>query len=247
VENMALIPGKVGAAAVGNIAAYGQNQEDVFVSPEAFNLKSKKTEVFTKNDMEFSYRESILKKKSGEYLVISVTYKLSKTAHLELSYHASRHASLLPTLREIAKEPYTVRDVFNAVVKMRTEKLPDPKNIGTAGSFFKNPLISKNHYFSLKSLVSGLQAYPPEQLKYEVESTWLEKTDVVKVPAGRLLDELGWRDKKIGNVGTFHNHALTVVTYPGATGREVYEFAENMRADVKKHFEIDLEYEVVIV
>ncbi len=247
VENMALIPGKIGAAAIGNIAAYGQNQEDVFVSLETVNLKSRKTEVFTKNDMKFAYRESVLKKNPGDYLVTSVTYKLSKIARLELSYHASRHASLLPTLREIAKEPYTVRDVFNAVVKMRTEKLPDPKIIGTAGSFFKNPLISKTHYLTLKSRISGLQAYPPEQLKYEDESAWLEKTEVVKVPAGRLLDELGWRGKKIGNVGTFPGHALTLVTYPGATGPEVYKFAQSMREDVLKNFDIDLEYEVVVV
>jgi UDP-N-acetylmuramate dehydrogenase len=130
---------------------------------------------------------------------------------------------------------------------MRTEKLPDPKIIGTAGSFFKNPLTSKNHFFTLKSRISGLRAYPPEQLKYQDESAWLEKTDAVKVPAGRLLDELGWRGRKIGNVGTFHNHALTLITYPGATGPEVYEFAQSMRADVLKNFDIDLEYEVVII
>jgi UDP-N-acetylmuramate dehydrogenase len=247
VENMALVPGSIGAAAIGNIACYGQNQEDVFIKLQATNLKSHKTETFNKKGMDFGYRESILKNPSLNYLITSVTYKLSKTAHLELSYHAARHASLIPTLQQIAKEPYTIRDVYNAIIKIRTEKLPDPKKVGTAGSFFKNPIVLKTHYLYLKSQINDLQVYPFEKLKYTNESEWIEKAQKVKLPAGHLLDELGWRGKRIGNVGTYHTHALTVVTYPGATGPEVYEFTENMRADVKKNFNIDLEYEVVIL
>jgi UDP-N-acetylmuramate dehydrogenase len=244
IENMALIPGKIAAAAAGNIAAYGQNQEDVFVKLSGFNLVTKKIEEFAKNDMQFGYRESIFKKKPLNYLITSVTYKLNKTAHLELSYQAARHASLIPTLQQIAKEPYTIKDVYNAVIKIRTEKLPDPKKIGTAGSFFKNPVTTRKHYEKLSTHVPDLQSYPVEKLKYDNIDPSAQS---IKLPAGRLLDELGWRGKRIGNVGTYPTHALTVVTYPGATGQEVWEFSENMRADVKKNFNLDLEYEVVIV
>src|SRR3989344_2170364 len=123
-ENMALIPGTVGAAVVGNIAAYGQNQEDLFVKLQATNISSHKTEEFSKSDHLFSYRESKFKQ-HHDYLITSVTYRLSKVPHLNTSYHATRHASLLPTLQQIAKEPYTIRDVYHAIIKMRTEKLPD--------------------------------------------------------------------------------------------------------------------------
>lgn len=246
-ENMALIPGTVGAAAIGNIAAYGQNQEDIFVELQATNLKSQKKEVYANNDMQFGYRESAFKKSLAEYLVTSVTYRLSKTAHLELSYHATRHASLLPTLQSLARPPFAIKDIYSAVIKLRTEKLPDPKVLGTAGSFFKNPIIPKSQFYKLKSQIPSLQCYPPEKLKYTDESAWLEKVDRVKVAGGRLLDELGWKGKRIGNVGTYHTHALTLVTYPGATGAEVFEFAESMRADIQKNFNITLEYEVVIV
>ncbi len=275
IENIAFVPGTIGAAAIGNIAAYGQNQEDVFVSLKAVNLTTGKTEELSKTDMQFGYRDSIFKHNLHDYFVTSVTYKLSKTAHLELSYHATRHASLLPELIKIksqkdevseanrpqrsrvpseAKETgssrtdlpdastFTIHDVYQAVINLRTSKLPDPKKIGTAGSFFKNPLVTKDVYLSLKSQVSDLQSYPPEKLSYSDDLT-----DYVKIPAGRLLDELGWRGKRIGNVGTYPTHALTVVTYPGATGTEVWEFSEMMRADLKKNFNIDLEYEVVIV
>lgn len=244
VENMVLIPGNVGAAPIGNIACYGQNQEDVFVSLQTANLKTKKKEVFTKKDMQFGYRESVFKTKSLNHLIASVTYQLSKTAHLELSYHATRHASLIPTLQQIAKEPYTIKDVYNAIIKIRTEKLPDPKKVGTAGSFFKNPITTKKQFEKLSSQVPDLQSYPVEKLKYDPLDPSAQS---VKLPAGRLLDELGWRGKRIGNVGTYPTHALTVVTYPGATGQEVYEFTENMRSDIKKNFNLDLEYEVVIV
>ncbi len=235
-ENMALIPGTVGAAAVGNIAAYGQNQEDIFVS-----LKTHNSKIFDKNNMQFAYRESILKNNSN-YIVTSVTYKLSKKTHLELSYHATHHASLLPTLQSIAKEPFTVKNVYDAVIKIRQEKLPDPKNIGTAGSFFKNPVVSAKISSEIKSKFPDLQTYPVAKLQY-IDS----KENMVKLPAGFLLDKLGWRGKRIGNVGTYPSHALTIVTYPGVTGQEVYNFAELMRADVKKNFNIDLEYEVIIV
>ncbi|KKU93705.1 UDP-N-acetylenolpyruvoylglucosamine reductase [Candidatus Amesbacteria bacterium RIFCSPLOWO2_02_FULL_48_11] len=243
IENMALIPGTVGAAAIGNIAAYGGNQEDIFASLQATNIKTQKNQEFSKTDMQFGYRNSFLRQ-HPDYLVTSVTYRLSKTAHLNTSYHATRHASLLSTLNQINTPPFTIRHVFDAVVKIRSEKLPDPKLVGTAGSFFKNPVVSKEKFHQLKQQIPDLLAYPTEKLSYIDPE---EQSEYVKVSIGRALDELGWRGKRIGNVGTFPQHALVIVTYPGATGQEVYQFAEMMRANVKKNFDINLEYEVVII
>jgi len=242
-ENMAFIPGLVGAAPVGNIASYGQNQEDIFISLKAFNLQNGQLEIWLGKDLKFGYRESVFKK-NHNYLVTSVTYKLSKTAHLELSYHATRHASLLPTLQSLAKEPYTIQNVFDAVVKLRREKLPDPKLIGTAGSFFKNPIVTRDVAEKIKSQIPDLQTYPTQKLEYTEANA---NENYVKVPAGMILDNLGWRGKRIGNVGTYRTHALTIVTYPGATGQEVFEFSEAMRADVLRNFPVNLEYEVVVI
>lgn len=243
-ENMALIPGTAGAAAVGNIAAYGQNQEDIFVKLTAVNLETGKSEEFGKQDCQFAYRESRFKHGHTKYLVTSVTYQLSKTAHFDTSYH-SRYESLSAELP--SKKQLTPKDVAGAVIRLRRKKLPDPDKVGTAGSFFKNPVVDKDKYLSLKSQVPQLQAYPPTKLKYENESEWMGSVNEVKVPAGRLLDELGWKGKRVGNVGTHPTHALTVVNYGNATGREIFDFSESMKADIKKNFGINLEYEVEII
>ena len=126
--------------------------------------------------------------------------------------------------------------------------MPDWHKQGTAGSFFKNPFITKTKLADLQNKIPDIQYYPTTGMDYpKLTDPALATSDYVKIPAGRLLDELGWKGKRVGNVGTFDQHALVIVTYPGATGAEVYEFAEAMRADIKKHFSIDLEYEVVIV
>jgi len=244
-ENMVMIPGTVGAAAVGNIAAYGQNQEDIFVSLKALNLKTGKFEVFKKKDMEFTYRESLLKNKfTGQYLVTSVTYQLSKVTHLELSYHTSRHASLLPELQKIAQKPYTIKDVSQAVINMRSEKLPDITKIGTAGSFFKNPLVDTSLAHTIKAKIPDLQLYPADKLSY-IDPNSSEPQ--VKIPAGMLLDYLGWRGKRIGDVGTYPTHALIICNFGQATGPQVYEFSQSMKQDVKNNFGINLDYEVVTI
>jgi len=243
-ENMALIPGTVGAAIVGNIAAYGQNVMDTFVSASGIHLPSKTPQTFTFSDCEFTYRSSIFKTKLDQkFLITSVVFNLSKIPKLETSYTATHHASLLPTLQKIASPPYTNQNIFDAVVKLRTEKLPDWHTFPNAGSFFKNPVISQAHYHKIKAIIPDLQAYPPEKL---IQSNVQATTDQVKVPAGHLLDQLGWKGKRIGNVGTHPNHALVIINY-GATGKEIYEFSEQMRMDIKTNFDIDLEYEVKII
>jgi len=235
-ENLALIPGTAGAAAVGNISAYGQNQEDIFVELKAINLTTAAAEKLTKPDMQYSYRESILKKESaGKYLVTSVTYRLNKNTRLELSYQAARHASLLPELQKIANKPYSPKDVSQAVISLRTAKLPDIKTLPNAGSMFKNPIITASQAESIKTQIPDLQTYPEKDAR------------LVKLPAGMLLDHLGWKGKRIGHVGTAPNHALIVCNYGGATGSQIFEFTESMRADVLKHFSINLEYEVMVI
>lgn len=250
IENMALIPGTVGAAAYGNIAAYGQNFVDVFDRLEAINLATGKSVEFNLSDCKFGYRESIFKHEfKDKYFLSTVTLRLSKTPHLDTSYHTSRHQSLMPKILEIkrsnsnASEPITVKDVFAAVVALRTEKLPDWKVVPNAGSFFKNPLVSRSVAEKIKTSIPDLQLYPADKLLYS-DPTFADS--FVKLPAGMLLDNLGWRGKRSGNVGTSPSHALVVINY-GASGKKIYEFTENMRSDIRKNFDINLEYEVTII
>lgn len=201
IENLAFIPGTVGAAVVQNIAAYGQNFEDVFESAEAVDLLSGETIIFSKKECQFSYRNSFFKGKEHQrFFITSVTIKLSKLVRAETSYH-SRYESLASELVGKA-EPYSVQDIFEAVVSLRKKKLPDWRTVGTAGSFFKNPVISREHFKRLSTEVTELQAYPVARLDYGTSVEQIAE-DYVKVPAGRLLDELGWKGKKIGRVGTF--------------------------------------------
>lgn len=237
-ENMALIPGTVGAAVVGNIAAYGQNQGDLVQSVEIYDLQTGKTEILSHNQCKFVYRNSDLKK----YLVTKVVYKLSKTAQFSTDYH-SRYESLKSELVKFATPPYTIRDVTQAIINIRKFKLPDWTKIGTAGSFFKNPFVTRERYSKLSAQIKELQAYPTEKMLYPTEVD----SDQVKIPVGRLLDELGWRGKKIGNVSTFDKHALVLINLGGATGQEIFDYAEMMREDIKKNFDIVLEYEVRII
>ncbi len=233
IENMAFIPGTAGSAAVGNIAAYGQNFEDICVSVATND------QIFSKKEMAFGYRESRLSKEKNKLFVTSVTIKLSKKPHYDTAYH-SRYESLVSYL---PKPPYTPKQVAEAVTKIRLDKLPDWRKIGTAGSFFKNPLVSAEEARDLQKEIAELQTYPAERLQYTDGSAG----DLVKLPAGRLLDELGWKGKRIGKVGTWEKHALTVVNYGGATGEEILDFTRQMQSDIKSHFEIDLEPEVNIL
>ena len=245
---MALIPGTVGAAVVGNIAAYGQNQGDVVNSVRVLDLSTNKAVNLSHQDCRFFYRDSAFKHEfKDKLLIISVTYRLSKKAHFDTAYH-SRYESLEKILTQFATPPYTIQQVANAVIKIRTVKMPDWTKIGTAGSFFKNPFVSRQRLIELQSQIKELQFYPTEKMLYpHPDDPIFKRTDQVKIPTGRLLDELGWLGKKIGNVSTFEKHALVIVNLGGATGAEIYEYSSLMRADIKKNFDIDLEYEVHII
>lgn len=236
IENMAFIPGTVGAAVVGNIAAYGQSFEDIFVEAKS------RDEKFSKSDCKFDYHDSVFKAKQGIFIT-AVTIRLSKKPTMDTAYH-SRNESLLAVLTDRGlKPPYSPKQIARAVTEIRQSKLPDWRRIGTAGSFFKNPLVSAEKAKGLQKEISDLQTYPAEKLQYPDQATG----DFVKVPAGRLLDELGWKGKRIGNVGTWKKHALTVVNYGGATGLEILDFTNKMQADIQRNFGINLEPEVNII
>lgn len=175
----------------------------------------------------------------NKYLITSAVFKLTKhTKEFELSYHerAGRYGSLKEELDAFAKEPYSIQDVMEAVVRQRSKRLPSIDEYGTAGSFFANPIVSMEKFNDLSKIISDLQSYPAEGYTSEY----------IKIPAGRLLEELGWKGKRVGDVGTFERHALCVVTNMNASGEDIYKFIKEMQKSVKDNYEIDLQPEVNI-
>ncbi len=251
IENLALIPGTVGAAPVQNIAAYGQNMSDVFHSLRAFNVDTGKMEEFNAKECEFGYRTSVFKNKlRGKYIVTSVSFVLSKNPAIETSYYqiGITHDSIKEELKKIGEGPYGIKDVYNAVINIRTRKLPDPAKIPTVGSFFLNAVVTKEKYEELKKQVPELQCYPTDNLRYKSLSEFsLENEEFVKVATGRLLQEAGWLGKWIGNVGMHDRHALVIVTNGHATGEEIVSFAELIMDSMEKRFGITLVPEVNLI
>lgn len=242
IENLALIPSTVGAAITQNIAAYGQNLEDVFQSLEAINLESLEEIKFSKNDCQFAYRDSIFKRPDHRKIFItSVNLTLSKIPIYNTSYH-SRYESLEEELKKYS-QPYTTKQIFESVINLRKSKLPDWTKTPTDGSFFRNPVVSKQKYLELSNQISELQSYPIEKLTYDNQILG----DQVKIPAGRLLDELGWKGKKIGKVGTFDKNALAIINLGGATGQEILEFSRLMQKDCLEKYGVELVPEVNII
>lgn len=252
IENLAFIPGTVGGAPVQNIAAYGQNFEDVFVYLDGINLETGRQERYQKSDCQFGYRESLFKKTlQGKFFVTEVVIKLSKKPQGNASYHELRvmHFSLFDELKKAGKqEPFLPADIARIVIAMRKVKQPDWHKIGTAGSFFKNPIVPRRVLHNLQKQLTDLQFYPVEKLIYSTFDDHNQlANDMVKIPAARLLDELGWRGRKIGRVATFNNQALAVINLGGATGEEVLDFGNLMKQDVRNCYGIELEPEVVII
>lgn len=248
-ENLAFIPGNVGAAPVQNIAAYGENLSDVFEFLEAFNVETGEIRKFTKEECDFGYRSSIFKKElKYKYIITRVSFVLNKNPQIETSYYQMgiNRDSIKEELKKITQEPYSIKDVFNAVVSIRKRKLPDPKTIPTVGSFFLNCVVSKNKYEELKSKDSELQCYPLDQLVYK-DLNDLEKEAYVKVATGRLLQNLGWLGKWEGNVGVHDKHALVLVTNGKASGEEVVAFANKIKENFKEVYGIDLQTEVNLI
>ena len=230
IENLSLIPGLVGAAPIQNIGAYGVEVKDVFESLEAVNLTNSKQQIFSYSDCNFGYRNSVFKNElKGKFIITSVILKLSKSPTLHLSYGA-----INTILEQMGVKDPTIKNVSDAIVSIRLSKLPDPAKIGNSGSFFKNPEINQAQFDRVKEQHPNIPSYPASN-------------DQVKVPAGWLIEQCGWKGKRVGNTGSHANQALVLVNYGGATGTEVRDLAFQIKASVKEKFGLDLTPEVNIV
>ena len=229
-ENLSLIPGTVGASPIQNIGAYGVEIKDVFHRLEAVEIATGKVKIFRKKELAFGYRNSIFKNKlKGKYIITKVWFKLSKPPHrLRLSYGAIK-----TVLENTGIHQPTIRDISNAVIKIRSEKLPDPKKIGNAGSFFKNPVISKKIFSQLFQQYPKLPHYP-------------QSDGTVKLPAGWLIEQCGWKGKRVGDTGTHARQALVLVNHGNAKGAEIHALALKIQESVRQNFKISLEMEVNI-
>lgn len=231
IENLSLIPGNVGTSPMQNIGAYGVEIKDVFYELEALEITSNKIKTFNNKACNFGYRESVFKNtEKGKFIITSVTFKLTKNNHnLNTSYGAIQEE-----LQKNNISNPTIKDVSNAVIAIRESKLPDPKKIGNSGSFFKNPVISTSQFNKLKQDFPNIPNY-------------VISNDLIKVPAGWLVEQCGYKGKRFGDAGIHKNQALVLVNYNNATGQEVYLLAKKILKSVHTKFGINLEIEVNIV
>lgn len=231
IENLSLIPGNVGTCPIQNIGAYGVEVKDVITKVEAVEIATGKLAIFSNTDCNFGYRNSIFKNEvKGKYIITSVSFELTKNQHqLNTSYGAIE----TELTNKNIKNP-TIKDVSDAVISIRKSKLPDPKEIGNSGSFFKNPVISKEHFEKLQEQHANIPSYPVSE-------------NEVKVPAGWLIEQSGFKGKRFGNYGVHEKQALVLVNYGGASGKEIYQLAQKIQATIKENFGIDLEIEVNII
>ena len=230
-ENMSLIPGNVGTSPIQNIGAYGVELKDNFVSCEALNLDTLEIEVFKNEDCNFGYRNSIFKNEAkGKYVIISVVFKLTKNKH-QLHTNYGTITSQLADMR--IKNP-AIKDVSNAVIAIRQSKLPDPKEIGNSGSFFKNPIISAEAFEQLKQKFPDVPSYPISE-------------NEVKIPAGWLIETTGFKGKTLGNYGVHEKQALVLVNYGGAKGEDILALSKLIQKTIYRIFNISIEAEVNIL
>lgn len=227
-ENLSLIPGSVGSAPVQNIGAYGVELNDHFAWLDAWDLQQKQMVQIDRKACHFGYRSSIFKNESrGRYIITHVTFQLKKEPELKLDYGPVKEAFLKAS-------GTTPMDLREAIISIRETKLPDPKAYGNAGSFFKNPIIDKAIFKCIR-------------VDFPLIPSYLEAENKVKIPAAWLIEQAGWKGKRVGNVGTWPTQPLVIVNYGGATGLEILDFSEQLRVAVDKKFGIWLEREVNVV
>jgi UDP-N-acetylmuramate dehydrogenase len=235
IENLSLIPGTVGAAPMQNIGAYGVEIKDVFERLQAVDLRTGHLQTFSHEDCRFGYRESIFKNElKGKFIITSVTLRLSKKPVINTTY-----GTIESTLAEMrSRKGYVPRpaieEVSDAVIAIRQSKLPDPKVIGNAGSFFKNPVVSRRKYEALREQYENVPGYPLDDQH-------------IKVPAGWLIEQCGWKGKRFGGTGVHDKQALVLVNHGQAVGREIWELALKIKQSVLEKFGIDISPEVNIV
>ncbi len=231
IENLSLIPGNVGTCPIQNIGAYGVEVKDVITKVEAIEIATGKLVSFSNNDCEFGYRNSIFKNThKGKYIITSVSFCLQKQPHqLNTSYGAIEKQLDSNSI----KKP-TIKDVSEAVINIRNSKLPNPKDIGNSGSFFKNPVISTTHFKSLLEKYPEIPNYPISEHE-------------VKVPAGWLIEQSGFKGKRFGDAGVHDKQALVLVNHGNASGKEIYELAKTIQQTIQENFSINLEIEVNVI
>ena len=230
VENLSLIPGRIGASPMQNIGAYGVEIKDVFHELEAFFLPEKKMVTFGLADCEFGYRESVFKRKfKSEFVIMNVTYRLNKRPAFNTSYGA-----ISQELEKMNVSELSIKAVSDAVINIRSSKLPDPAVIGNAGSFFKNPTVAKPVFDKLKNDFPAIVGYD-------------QPGGEVKLAAGWLIEQCGWKGIRRGDAGCHAKQALVLVNYGNATGAAIYELSEDILQSVKNKFAVSLEREVNII
>lgn len=229
VENLSLIPGRVGASPIQNIGAYGVELKDSFYELEALQLETLEQRTFSKNDCAFGYRDSVFKRAlKNKYVITTVTFQLRKIPVLQTTYGAIQ--------AELARLSITnpgIREISNAIINIRRSKLPDPAKIGNAGSFFKNPEVDRKVFENLESNYPQIPGYPAQ--------------DSVKLAAGWLIEQCGWKGYRHGDAGCHVNQALVLVNYGNASGADIYELSTMIVESVKEKFGVVLEREVNIV
>jgi UDP-N-acetylmuramate dehydrogenase len=231
IENLSLIPGNVGTTPIQNIGAYGVEIKDTLYSCEALNRKTLQIETFTNAQCQFDYRESVFKNELKEqYIITAVLFKLTKKDHAVSTTYGAIEAELS---KQNIQNP-SLKDISNAVIAIRQSKLPDPKELGNSGSFFKNPIISKEAYEKAKAL-------HPDMPHYVVSE------NSVKVPAGWLIEQAGFKGKRFGDAGVHKNQALVLVNYGTATGAELVALSQNIQQTILTQFGIAIEAEVNII
>ena len=230
-ENLSLIPGNVGTSPMQNIGAYGTEIKDTFVSCKVLNLETLVVEEFDHEKCKFGYRESIFKKEGkGKYVILEVTFKLTRQDH----QIKTEYGAIQTELQNLGVEDPTIQEVSKAVINIRQSKLPDPQVIGNAGSFFKNPSVPMQQFLEIQKNYPEIPNYPNGNL--------------VKIPAGWLIEQCGWKGKQIGNVASHELQSLVIVNKTGlASGKEIFDFSTMIIESVKEKFGIELEREVNII
>jgi UDP-N-acetylmuramate dehydrogenase len=230
VENLSLIPGTVGAAPMQNIGAYGVEIKEVFDYLEAFDIENKRIVTFDNKQCRFGYRYSIFKGDlKDKYIITHVVFKLNKHPKYNIEYGALRD-----TLKQLGYEQLSVRAISNSVIHIRQSKLPDPREIGNAGSFFKNPIIEKDHFDSIAEAFGNVPSYP-------VSEKW------VKIPAAWLIDTAGWKGFRKGEIGVHEKQPLVLVNYGRGNGRDILLLSEEIQKSVQQKFGIKLQREVNVI
>ena len=231
VENLSLIPGTVGAAPMQNIGAYGVEIREVIDQVEALDINTGLSRLFDREECAFGYRESVFKQElKGRYFISSITLSLTKkNHHLNISYGAIREV-----LKEHNEQEVTLRSISDAVIAIRTKKLPDPAVIGNAGSFFKNPSVDSATFERLQKKYPAIPSFPGEN-------------KLVKIPAAWLIEQCGWKGKTFGDIGVHKHQALVLVNYGEGDGKKIWQLATDIQRSVKEEFGIVLQPEVNVI